>query len=298
MSMNKSIVVRAAHPAAPVEAGTGNNEVTLRYEVKSRGNKIQNTSSQVKTAVFSGIRGSVAIVVLAFVWELAARLALVDATFLPPLSKVLAAWWELVLSGALLENFQVSIVRSISGLLLAILFSIPIGLLIGYYKPVAVILSPVLELFRNTAALALLPVFILILGIGETSKISIVLFACTWPILLNTVNGVRNVDPLLVKSARSLGLLPSKLFIKVILPASLPSIFTGIRLAGASSILVLIAAEMVGAKAGLGYLINYTQYNFQIPEMYAGILTISALGLSINQGLVLLERRFSGWKTK
>lgn len=298
MSMNKSIVVRAAHPAAPVEAGTGNNEVTLRSQVKSRGNKIQNTSSQVKTAVFSGIRGSVSIVVLAFVWELAPRLALVDATFLPPLSKVLAAWWELVLSGALLENFQASIVRSISGLLLAILFSIPIGLLIGYYKPVAVILSPVLELFRNTAALALLPVFILILGIGETSKISIVLFACTWPILLNTVNGVRNVDPLLVKSARSLGLPHSKLFIKVILPASLPSIFTGIRLAGASSILVLIAAEMVGAKAGLGYLINYTQYNFQIPEMYAGILTISALGLSINQGLVLLERRFSGWKTK
>ncbi|WP_236570433.1 ABC transporter permease [Paenibacillus sp. An7] len=298
MSMNKSIVVRAAHPAAPVEAGTGNNEITLRSEVKSRGNKIQNTSSQVKSAVFSGIRGSAAIVVLAFVWELAPRLALVDGTFLPPLSKVLAAWWDLVLSGALLENFQASIVRSISGLLLAILFSIPIGLLIGYYKPVAVILSPVLELFRNTAALALLPVFILILGIGETSKISIVLFACTWPILLNTVNGVRNVDPLLVKSARSLGLAPFKLFIKVILPASLPSIFTGIRLAGASSILVLIAAEMVGAKAGLGYLINYTQYNFQIPEMYAGILTISALGLFINQGLVLLERRFSGWKTK
>lgn len=297
MSMNKSIVVRAAHPAAPAEVVTGTEVGTLRTEVRSRKPKIQETSTRVKTAVFSGIRGSAAIVALAFVWELAPRLSLVDATFLPPLSKVLAAWWELVLSGALLENFQASIVRSVSGLLLAILFSIPLGLLIGYCKPVAVILSPVLELFRNTAALALLPVFILILGIGETSKISIVLFACTWPILLNTVNGVRNVDPLLVKSARSLGLAPFKLFFKVILPASLPSIFTGIRLAGASSILVLIAAEMVGAKAGLGYLINYTQYNFQIPEMYAGILTISALGLAINQGLVLLERRFSGWKT-
>ncbi|WP_249435962.1 ABC transporter permease [Paenibacillus sp. Marseille-Q4541] len=258
---------------------------------------MQGTLTRVKTVVFSGIRGSAAIVVLAFVWELAPRLSLVDATFLPPLSKVLAAWWELVLSGALLENFQASIIRSVSGLLLAICLSIPLGLAIGYYKPIAVILSPVLELFRNTAALALLPVFILILGIGETSKISIVLFACTWPILLNTVNGVRNVDPLLVKSARSLGLGSLKLFLKVILPASLPSIFTGIRLAGASSILVLIAAEMVGAKAGLGYFINYTQYNFQIPEMYAGILTISALGLAINQGLVMIERRFSGWKT-
>ncbi len=297
MSMNKSIVVPVAHPSAPAEGVTVTDKDTLGPEIMSREVKMQGTLTRVKTVVFSGIRGSAAIVVLAFVWELAPRLSLVDATFLPPLSKVLAAWWELVLSGALLENFQASIIRSVSGLLLAICLSIPLGLAIGYYKPIAVILSPVLELFRNTAALALLPVFILILGIGETSKISIVLFACTWPILLNTVNGVRNVDPLLVKSARSLGLGSLKLFLKVILPASLPSIFTGIRLAGASSILVLIAAEMVGAKAGLGYFINYTQYNFQIPEMYAGILTISALGLAINQGLVMIERRFSGWKT-
>ncbi|QJC50631.1 ABC transporter permease [Paenibacillus albicereus] len=242
------------------------------------------------------LRGSAAILALALVWETAPRLGLVDATFLPPLSEVLRAWGELAVSGSLLENFQASIARSLGGLLLAVAIAIPLGLAIGYSRTAAALLGPVLELFRNTAALALLPVFILILGIGETSKVSIVLFACTWPILLNTVSGVRGVDPLLVKSARSLGLPPFKLFYKVILPASLPSVFTGIRLAGASSILVLIAAEMVGAKAGLGYFINYTQYNFQIPEMYAGILTISALGLLINQGLVLLERRFSGWK--
>ncbi|QGG54645.1 ABC transporter permease [Paenibacillus sp. B01] len=247
-------------------------------------------------AAAKALRGSAAIAALALVWETAPRLGLVDATFLPPLSEVLRAWGELAVSGSLLENFQASIVRSVSGLLLAVAIAIPLGLAIGYSRTAALLLGPVLELFRNTAALALLPVFILILGIGETSKISIVLFACTWPILLNTVSGVRGVDPLLVKSARSLGLPPFQLFWKVILPASLPSVFTGIRLAGASSILVLIAAEMVGAKAGLGYLINYTQYNFQIPEMYAGILTISALGLLINHGLVLLERRFSGWK--
>jgi len=153
-----------------------------------------------------------------------------------------------------------------------------------------------LELFRNTAALALLPVFILILGIGETSKVSIIIYACSWPLLLNTISGVKNVDPLLIKSAKSMGLSPIRLFQRVILPASVPTIFTGIRLAGASSILVLVAAEMVGAKAGLGYLINYAQYNFQVPNMYAGIITISGLGLLFNLTLVKLENHFTAWK--
>jgi NitT/TauT family transport system permease protein len=159
------------------------------------------------------------------------------------------------------------------------------------------LLNPVLEVFRNTAALALLPVFILLLGIGETSKVSIVFFACTFPILLNTINAVRNVDPLLIKAAKSMALPSYRLFIKVILPASIPTIFTGIRMAGSSSILVLIAAEMVGAKEGLGYLINYSQQNFQIPQMYAGIITISLLGVFINYLLVSLEKKFSSWKT-
>ena len=108
---------------------------------------------------------------------------------------------------------------------------------------------------------------------------------------------MRTVDPLLIKSARSLGLGPLRLFQKVVLPAAVPTIFTGIRLAGAYSILILIAAEMVGAKAGLGYLINYAQYNFAVPDMYAGIITISAIGLVVNQVLIITERRFSTWRT-
>ena len=154
-----------------------------------------------------------------------------------------------------------------------------------------------LVIFLNTAALALLPVFTLILGIGETSKIAIILYASVWPILYNTISGVRNVDPLLIKSARSLGLSHFALFQKVILPAAVPTIFTGVRLAGAASILVLVATEMVGAKAGLGYLILNSQYNFQIPHMYAGILTVSAIGVAFNYLLLSLERRFSTWRS-
>lgn len=240
---------------------------------------------------------SIVIVILLMLWEVAPRIGLVDTTFFPPFSKVAESWWGLVVSGDLYAHFQASILRSLLGFGLAIVIAIPLGLVIGWYPLANELLNPVLELFRNTAALALLPVFILLLGIGETSKISIVLFACIFPILLNTINAVRNVDPLLIKSAKSMGLPSYKLFYKVILPASIPTIFTGIRMAGSSSILVLIAAEMVGAKEGLGYLINYTQQNFQIPQMYAGILTISLLGVIINYLLVSLERKFSSWKT-
>ncbi len=151
-------------------------------------------------------------------------------------------------------------------------------------------------MFRNTAALALLPVFVLLLGIGETSKVSIVVYACLWPVLLNTISAVGNADPTLVRLARSMDLSTPRLFQKVILPSSVPAIFTGIRLAGAVSILVLVAAEMIGAKAGLGYLINASQYNFAIPQMYAGIITISAVGVAFNQLLVTIERRLSTWR--
>jgi NitT/TauT family transport system permease protein len=117
-------------------------------------------------------------------------------------------------------------------------------------------------------------------------------------VLLNTIAGVNTVDPLLIKAARSLGLSSPRLFRKVILPSAVPTVFTGIRMAASYSILVLVAAEMVGAKAGLGYLINTSQVNFQIQQMYAGIIAVSVLGVLVNSGFVVLERRFSTWRPK
>jgi NitT/TauT family transport system permease protein len=191
---------------------------------------------------------------------------------------------------------RASLVRSAAGFALALVLAVPLGAAIAWYRPVRELASPVLELFRNTAALALLPVFVLILGIGEVSKVAIVLYACFFPILLNTISGVATVDQQLLRSARVLGLSPVTTFRKVVFPAALPTIFTGIRIAGAAAVLVLIAAEMIGATAGLGYLINYSQYNFLIPQMYAAILTTSAVGLAVNYSLVALERRLSRWR--
>ncbi|MGV9294788.1 MULTISPECIES: ABC transporter permease [Amycolatopsis] len=241
---------------------------------------------------------SIALILLLAAWEIAPRTGLVDPVFLPPFHTVLGALADLAGNGQLAANAGASLTRSLAGFALAVVTAVPLGVLIGWYKPVSDVLTPLVQVFLNTAALALLPVFVLILGIGETSKIAIVFYACTWPILLNTISAVRSVDPTLLKLARSLDLSAPRLFARVVLPASVPTIFTGIRLAGAAAIVVVIAAEMVGAKAGLGYLINFSQYNFAIPQMYAGIVAISVLGVAFNQLLVTVERRFTSWRTE
>lgn len=243
------------------------------------------------------VKPAAAILAFLALWEIAPRTGLVDKVFLPPFSEVVDAFFTLAGNGQLSEHVSSSLSRALAGFAVAVVIAVPLGIAIAWYRPVAEFLNPILELFRNTAALALLPVFVLILGIGETSKVALVIYAAAFPILLNTISGVRTVDPLLIKSARSLGLSPIRLFQKVVLPAAVPTIFTGLRMAAASSILVLIAAEMVGAKAGLGYLITASQLNFQIPNMYAGIVAIALVGLIFNGVLVFVERRLSGWRT-
>jgi NitT/TauT family transport system permease protein len=250
----------------------------------------------VSRRLWRSVRRSLAIAAFLGIWEVAPRLGLVERAFLPPLSEVLRTAVELIENGQLINHVQASVSRSLVGFALAILYAVPLGLAIGWYRPFASVVSPLLEALRNTAALALLPVFILLLGIGEASKIALVVYSCSFPILLNTIAGVRNVDPLLIKSARTMGLSSLQLFRKVILPAAVPTVFVGIRLAGAYSLLVLVAAEMIGAKAGLGYLIIYAQYNFQIPNMYVGILSLTVIGLCFNQALQQLEKHFTRWK--
>lgn len=252
--------------------------------------------SRVGSGIARALRAVGVIGALLILWEIAPRAGWVDTSLVPPLHEVGQAWWELARNGQLWSNTSASLQRAGLGFAIAVAVGVPLGIAIGWWRRVNELVDPVFELFRNTAPLALLPLFTLLLGIGETSKVSIIVYACLFPIVLNTVNGVRSVDPLFVKSARSMGFGSLQLFQKVVLPSALPTIFTGIRMAGASSILVLIAAEMVGAKAGLGYLINYAQFNFEIPQMYAGILTISAIGLIVNATLVRLERHFSRWR--
>lgn len=241
-------------------------------------------------------RRSLLVLALLAIWEAVPRLGLTDPAFLPPFSDVIAAGWQLAQSGELYDDVAASLLRALSGFLISVVLIVPLGLLVGWYARLGDVLNQLIEVCRNTAPLALLPVFILLLGIGELSKVTMVIYSCAWPLLLNTIAAVKQVDPLLIKSARTMGASPQQLFRKVILPASLPTIFVGIRLASASAMLVLVASEMVGAKAGLGYLIIYSQYSFLIPQMYFGILGITVIGLTFNAVLEALEGRLMRWK--
>ncbi|TYL83314.1 ABC transporter permease [Bradyrhizobium cytisi] len=253
------------------------------------------TGSLVKGFGAIGLRSLLVLLFFA-TWEIVPRLGLVDVTFLPPFSEVIAAGWQLAQTGELYDDVAASMLRALSGFLIAVVLVVPLGLVTGWYARLGDFLNQIIEIARNTAPLALLPVFILLLGIGELSKVTMVVYSCAWPLLLNTIAAVRQVDPLLIKSARTMGATPSQLFRKVILPASLPTIFVGIRLASASAMLVLVASEMVGAKSGLGYLIINSQYSFLIPQMYFGILGITVIGLVFNAILEALERRLMRWK--
>ncbi len=243
-----------------------------------------------------GIQRSLIIVIFLALWEILPSVGIIDRAFLPQASEVAGALIKMTFSGALISHISISLQRVFLGFALAVLVAIPLGILMGWYKLFERFVDPLIQAFRNTSTLALYPVFILFLGIGEASKIAILFKAALWPILINTISGVKSVDPLLIKSARSMAVSNIFLFRKVVLPSSVPSIASGIRLGASIALVVLVAAEMIGAKSGLGFLIINSQYNFMIPEMYAAIVTLVLLGLILNYALVWLEKKATSWK--
>ncbi|UVJ38622.1 ABC transporter permease [Arthrobacter sp. CJ23] len=297
--MSATLIREPQAPAAPPAAAAVGPSAPAGRPAQQRTTAVLAAAGTAAARAGSLVWKSAAILAFLALWELGPTYLASPSTrvFLPPLHEVLAAWGRLFETGSIQGHIAASLTRSVTGFGAALAAGVSLGLLIAWYGRLNAVLNPLLELFRNTAALALLPVFTLLLGIGEESKISIVAYAAFFPVLLNTIAGVKTVDPLLIRAARSLGLNSFRLFQKVILPSAVPTIFTGIRMAGTASILVLVAAEMVGAKAGLGYLIVNAQSSFLIPDMYAGILTVSLLGLAVNFLLVALERHFSRWRT-
>lgn len=239
---------------------------------------------------------SIALIAFALLWELLPRLGIVNSAYLSPPSQVVAAIARLTESGEVWTHLGASALRSISGLLIAIAGGIVCGFALGWFRRVERIVDPVFQLLRQVSAFALFPVFMLFLGIGESSKIAIVVWAAFWPVLLNTIAGVKQVERMLIDCARVMGASQAFIATKVVLPAALPQILTGIRLAGAYSITALVAAEMIGARSGLGFYTLNSQETFQIPDMYAGIVLLALFGLLINHSLSLLERRLLRWR--
>ena len=240
---------------------------------------------------------SISIIVFVVLWEIAPRVGLVPDTFIPPPSVVLSTLWDLTIQGVLLKHTVVSLGRALSGFGVAVVIAIPLGFILGGGFPLFErIVRPVLRLLGEVNVFSLFPVFILLFGIGEVSKIAMILWVCMWPVMLNTVTGVKNIDPLLIKSARAMGVKGNKLFFKVVLPAASPGIFHGLKTSVGVAFFMLIAAEMIGASSGLGWLVWNAQTNYQISKLFAATIAISALGLSLNYLFAKLERRIINWQ--
>lgn len=238
------------------------------------------------------------IIIVLLLWEAAPRLGLVDVTYITPPSEVFQSLVALLLSGDLAIHTFSSLKRVLAGLILAIVLGIGLGIFIGLFKRIEYALDYLFQTFRQMSAFALFPIFILFFGIGEVSKTVIVFWASLWPVLLNTISSVKGVDQLFIDSAKSMGAPRRYIFFKVILPASAPGIFTGIRLGGSYAIMALVAAEMIGAQSGLGYLVLYSQETFNIDDMYAAIIGLALLGLALNWFLGFVEGRMTSWKQK
>lgn len=247
--------------------------------------------------ILAWLSNSVSIIAFIILWEIAPRAGWVPETFISPPSVVLATIWELLADGVLTKHIGVSLGRALIGFFWAIVIGIPLGFFLGgSFKLFERIVTPVVRLLGEVNPFALFPVFIMLFGIGEISKVAMIFWVCLWPILLNTITGVKGVDPLLVKSARSMGVAGWQLFAKVILPAALPGIFHGVKMSSGVAFFMLIAAEMIGASSGLGWLVWNAQINYQIPRLFAATVTISALGLLLNFLFDKLERKVINWK--
>lgn len=276
--------------AADVQTQTGCRPPARRTGIGSLGAGLLGYSKK-----FIHITG--AIIVFLILWQFAPNLGIINPIIIPVPTTILQKMIQLLLSGELITNIAISLGRILVGFFIALAVALPLGFLLGgWFKSFEDAVNPLLQVLGQANPFTLFPVFITLLGIGEISKISIIFWVCQWPVLFNTVTGIRNVDPALVKMARSMGIGKFQMFTKVLLPAAMPSVFTGIRMSAVFAFFMLIGAEMIGASSGLGYMILQAQATFQMPKMWVGIVTVAFLGILFNWVLLQIEKKFSGWK--
>jgi ABC-type nitrate/sulfonate/bicarbonate transport system permease component len=268
--------------------------------------------SNVSTLVESGLRGPAltprralalkltAVTAFVVLWSVLAGavvlLKLFNPIFLPGPWLVLGSLGDLAVKGQLWGHVFATLERVAIGFGTGAAAGVALGLAAGSLAPVRSVVEPLVELLRPIPPLAMLPMFIVWVGIGESSKIGFITYATFFPLFLTTIAGVRQIDPLLVRAAQSLGARGLALFMRVILPAALPDILTGLRLGVALAFFVIVISEFIGAEHGLGFLINDGRNFFQVPQMLGAAAVLGLLGYAGNELVRLLERRLMRWQ--
>lgn len=232
-------------------------------------------------------------------WSVATETGLVSTKFLPSPRMIVQEFFLLLREGyvgtPLYRHLLASVTRTFLGFVCAVALAIPVGLAIGYSTTAHSVISPFLSMLRPVPAISFIPLVILWFGIGEFSKVLLIFLSSFLYITLNTAAGVKSVGIDLIRAAYSLGVSERQLFFYVILPESMPFVVTGVKVGAAVSWTVVVAAELVAAQQGLGYMIMDAATFFRIPDVYVGIILIGSIGFCIERLINAVERRVVHW---
>jgi ABC-type nitrate/sulfonate/bicarbonate transport system permease component len=215
--------------------------------------------------------------------------------YFPPLSQILEAMTEQWFGPRLEADVLPSVLRLAAGYAIAAVSAVALGVLIGTYRTLRGLLEPVLEFFRAIPPPVLVPIIILVAGIDDTMKIIVIALGCLWPILLNTVEGVRSVDEVLSDTSRTYGLSGRARLQHLVLPSASPQIYAGLRQGLSIGIILMVISELFAASNGLGFAIVQAQRSFALPEMWGGIILLGLLGFGLSLIFQVVERRQLAW---
>lgn len=214
---------------------------------------------------------------------------------LPTPFRVASALLDLAQDGDLLDNTLVSVERLVGSLALALVIAVPLGFLMGLSRRAEALVDPLVELLRPISGIAWIPLALFIFGVGDALPVFILVYVAFFQLLLNTVAGVKAVDPKLVAAARTMGIGRAVILRKVVLPAALPSVMVGFRLAFAAAWAAIVAAELIGAPSGLGFAIEWYRELLMSPKVFAFIAVIAVIGYGCDLGIRALQRRLTPW---
>ncbi len=234
--------------------------------------------------------------VVLLAWELLVRTRVLDSRFFPAPSGVSKTLFGLITSGVILNDIGISLIRIGAGFAIGATTGMVLGLIMGLSRLVRAAIKPLVGVIYPIPKIAILPLIMLIFGLGEPSKYAIVAIGVFFLVMLNTMAGVMTIDKIYLDVGRNFGARRTDVLRTIAIPGALPLIFTGLRLAWGTALLLIVAAEFVSARSGLGYRIWNAWQTFSVEEMYSGLLTISALGLVSFAILDVIERHLIPWK--
>jgi ABC-type nitrate/sulfonate/bicarbonate transport system permease component len=242
--------------------------------------------------------GALSFAVILGFWQAIVELGIVDPFLVASPSRVASALWDQATAGLLWDNVRASFVELIIGLALATLVGLPLGLAIGWYRRVSLAIEPLVWLQYSAPIIALYPIFTLMFGLGAKAVIAMTFLLTVSPIIINTSRGVRSVDARLLQVTRSFGAGDRQLFAKVILPASLPLVMAGMRLAVGRALIGVAVGELFAGTSGLGWSVSYYGGVLKTTDMLASVIVIGALGVLLTSAVGILERRLDSWRVE